>query len=162
MSELRLQTITIERKSKLTTEVCINCGTLFAMDTELHDERQSDKQFFYCPNGHRMSYQGKSEQQKLKEQLDEARRRAERAEQNQAYWRDEAREASDTAKKERHRANGYKGHATRITKRAKAGVCPCCNRTFKQLAAHMATQHPTFTPLIITDDGVSHEEKVSV
>lgn len=27
--------------------------------------------------------------------------------------------------------------------------CPCCNRTFKQLAAHMASQHPTFTPLDI-------------
>lgn len=26
-----------------------------------------------------------------------------------------------------------------------AGVCPCCNRTFKNLARHMAGQHPGFT-----------------
>lgn len=38
-----------------------------------------------------------------------------------------------------------KGVVTRLSKRASAGTCPCCNRTFKQLAAHMATKHQTFT-----------------
>jgi hypothetical protein len=68
-----------------------------------------------------------------------------------AMYADEARSEREIAERERRRANGYKGHATRITKRAKAGVCPCCNRTFKQLAAHMASQHPTFTPMELED-----------
>ena len=38
-----------------------------------------------------------------------------------------------------------KGHVTRQKKRAAAGVCPCCNRTFKQLARHMKSKHPTYT-----------------
>jgi hypothetical protein len=30
----------------------------------------------------------------------------------------------------------------RIEKRIHAGVCPCCNRTFQNLARHMNTKHP--------------------
>lgn len=149
--DLRLQTLTVERKQKLTTETCCNCGTLFAMDAELQRERYADKQSFFCPNGHRMSYTGKAEVQKLKDQLNEERRQRQAAEQRVAMYADEAREERDKAEHERRRANGYKGHATRITRRAKAGVCPCCNRTFKQLAAHMVSQHPEFTPLELED-----------
>jgi hypothetical protein len=109
----------------------------------------ADKTSFYCPNGHGQHYLGKTEAQKLTEKLEEERRLRQRAEQNVAMWADDAREAKDRADKERHRANAYKGHATRITKRAKAGVCPCCNRTFKALAAHMANKHPQFTPIEI-------------
>lgn len=64
-------------------------------------------------------------------------------------------ELREEAKRERNRANGYKGHATRITKRAKAGVCPCCNRSFENLRRHMASQHPTFTPLEIGQEGAT-------
>ena len=39
-----------------------------------------------------------------------------------------------------------KGQNTKLRKRVKAGVCPCCNRTFKQLAAHMARMHPEYEP----------------
>lgn len=27
-----------------------------------------------------------------------------------------------------------------------AGMCPCCRRTFKQLAEHMKSKHPDFDP----------------
>lgn len=152
--ELRLQTLTIQRQLNLITETCSNCGALFAMEAKLQQERLADKQRFYCPNGHSMSYMGKTEAQKLREQIEEERRLRQRAEQKVAEKHDEAQAAWNTASKERERAeherrraNGYKGHATRITKRAKAGVCPCCNRTFKQLAAHMANKHPQFTPM---------------
>jgi hypothetical protein len=32
----------------------------------------------------------------------------------------------------------------KANRKAKAGVCPCCNRTFKQLADHMKVKHPDF------------------
>jgi DNA repair exonuclease SbcCD ATPase subunit len=103
---------------------------------------------FYCVHGHPRHWpQGKSEEQKLREQLEAERRERARAQQNIAMWQDEAREAKERATRERIRANAYKGHATRITKRAKAGVCPCCNRTFQSLAKHMAAKHPQFTPI---------------
>lgn len=149
MSDLRLKTIS--HKQQLVTETCYSCGVLFAMMKEFYDERRRDHRSFWCPNGHAQSYSGKTEAQKLKEQLDEERRQRQSAEQRVAMYADEAREEREKAEHERHRANGYKGHATRITKRAKAGVCPCCNRTVSQLARHMASQHPEFTPMELED-----------
>lgn len=149
--DLRLQILTIKREDKLITETCSACGVLYAMPESLQKERLADKRTFYCPNGHPQTYIGKSEAQKLRETVDEERRARQRAEQRIAMYADEAREARECAEHERRRANGYKGHATRITKRAKAGVCPCCNRTFQQLARHMATKHPQFTPMQIED-----------
>lgn len=143
---VRDRTITVE--TELVTEECCHngCGVLFAMTAEFVRERRKDHALWYCPNGHSQHYSGKNEEERLKAQLEEERRQRQRAEQNIAYWQDEAKEAGERAAHERNRANGYKGHATRISRRVKHGVCICCNRTFKDLAAHMATKHPTFTP----------------
>lgn len=133
-------------KHQMITEVCAACSVAFAMPKELQERRYADKQLFYCPNGHSQAYQGQTEESKLRKKLDDERRERQRAEQRVAQWQDEAREAEARAEHERRRANGYKGHAAKITKRAKAGVCPCCNRHFVALERHMATKHPTFTP----------------
>lgn len=102
-------------------------------------------QTFYCVHGHKQHFtEGKSDLDKLRDQLEAERRARQRAEQNVAYY-------SDEAKRERNRANGYKGHATKMTKRAKAGICPCCNRHFTALERHMASKHPDFTPLEIEE-----------
>lgn len=37
-----------------------------------------------------------------------------------------------------------KGVVTRMKRRASVGTCPCCQRTFKQLAVHMKIKHPNF------------------
>lgn len=147
--DLRLQKIKIQRAFNLVTETCSACGTLYAMEEEIHKERAADKNSFYCPNGHSQAYTGKSETAKLREQLDAERRERQRAEQAVAREADYRREAEAEAKHERARANGYKGHATRITKRAKAGVCACCNRSFENLRRHMETKHPQLTPMAL-------------
>lgn len=139
--------LTIKVEQELVTETCFSCRMLFAMTAEFQRsmiERPGTS--FYCPQGHSQHYTGKSDADKLREQLAEERRQRQRAEQNVAMWADDAREARELAEHERRRANGYKGHAAKITKRAKAGVCPCCNRHFVALERHMATKHPTFTP----------------
>jgi hypothetical protein len=129
----------------LVEHTCGECGCVWGFPKALKDQRLEDGKLFYCPNGHgRQFTRGQSESDKLRRERDQLKQRI-------AYKDDMLREAEQRAKHERHRANGYKGHATRITKRAKAGVCPCCNRTFQQLARHMAAKHPTFTPMELDD-----------
>jgi hypothetical protein len=133
---------------------CYHCGEPMWLERATYDTLKRSGRTFYCPHGHEQCYPlGKTAEQKLKEQLDEERRARQRAEQRVAEKADEARTAWNTAteqreiaQQERRRANGYKGHAAKITKRAKAGVCPCCTRSFDNLRRHMQTQHPTFTP----------------
>lgn len=129
---------------------CAKCKEPMWMTAEAEKIYRRNHGTFYCTHGHPNYWpEGKTEADKLRDQLEAERRLRQRAEQKVAEKDDEARAAWKTATRERNRANGYKGHATRITKRAKAGVCPCCNRTFKQLAAHMANKHPEFTPIEI-------------
>jgi phosphate starvation-inducible protein PhoH len=145
---MRGEKVTCTTKVQLFVEECPSCAILFGVPEDHHSRivKSGGAQALYCPNGHAITWR-KSEADQLREQLDKERRQRQRAEQAVAREADYRREAEERAKHERNRANGYKGHATRITKRAKAGVCPCCNRTFVKLAQHMATKHPQFTPM---------------
>lgn len=144
--------------TELIERTCPVCGISYGLPVAFYEARQSgaNNSSWCCPNGHSLSIV-KSEVTKLREQLDEERRHRQRAEQRVAEWQDDAREQRQVAEKERRRANGYKGHATKLTKRAKVGVCICYNRTFQDLARHMATKHPTLTPMELSD-----EEKVTL
>jgi hypothetical protein len=119
----------------LTTLTCYKCGVLFAMPKELNDEalRRTHEREFYCPNGHGQHYLGKSDREKLQEE----RERNERL-----------RSDLTTVRKERdHHWIERKKTSTRLLhlkERVKHGVCPCCHRTFKQLARHMELKHPGF------------------
>jgi hypothetical protein len=129
---------------------CWKCREPIWLDPETEAVLRRSHGGFYCPHGHHCVFpEGKTDADLARDEAAKERRLRERAEQRIAEWQDEARAARAQAQAERNRANGYKGHATRLSKRAKAGVCPCCNRTFQQLARHMATRHPTFTPLEI-------------
>lgn len=113
--------------TKLEVEVC-TCGVLFAAPEHMLDKRREDGKSFYCPNGHSLVYG--SENAKLKAQLQRERDRAGRL-----AARLDQTEASRRA---------YKGQATRIKNRVSKGVCPCCNRSFRDLARHMKSKHPDF------------------
>lgn len=132
---------TLDATTKMAVEECCNCGMIFAMPVSFKNdrlERRKNDMTFYCPRGHAQHYTGKSREQKLREELDAERRRRESAEQNIAFEQDQRRSAERSAA-------AYKGQATRLRTRAKAGICPCCNRHFVQLERHMASQHPGFT-----------------
>ena len=149
---------TIQVAVDLITEECCNCGVLFAMTKDFKDEKlkyrnSPNRKTFYCPNGHPQFYMGETEEQKLKRELAQAQK-------DKDWYERSYKTARQQAEHERNRANGYKGHATRISKRVKNGVCICCNRTFADLARHMATKHPTFTPIAV-DDIPQSEEKVA-
>lgn len=117
---------TIQTNLTLETETCCNCGVTFAMPAQLKYERLTNGGEFYCPNGHGQHYKTPMVV-KLKKDLEAAEvalRRAKCETLNERRLLEEA-----TAK-----------HA-RLQKRVTNGVCPCCNRTFTNLARHMKTKH---------------------
>lgn len=121
-------------------ETCINCGVRFAMTEELHAEKQRNRgpnNPFFCPNGHSQHYVGKSDAQKLLE----ARQEHERILAQKNAYIERVRQAADAAER---RARAAKGQVTKIKRRVGNGVCPCCNRTFANLLAHMHKEHPEF------------------
>lgn len=114
-------------------EECCNCGMAFAMTSDFQKRRREDKKTFYCPAGHQQHYVGESaadRAQRLAGQLDMERTRRRQTERQLDYASRSQKSTSTRLKKVKQRV----GH----------GVCPCCNRTFKQLAQHMAAKHPQF------------------
>lgn len=112
----------------LEVTVC-TCGVLFAVPEKLLDARRFDGKSFHCPNGHSLVFKD-SDREKITRERDRLRDQTARLTANL-----DQTEASRRA---------YKGQATRLKKRTAGGVCPCCNRTFKELARHMESQHPDF------------------
>lgn len=115
-------------------EECINkqCGISFAMTRDLYNRLQKAKESesFYCPRGHRMWYTGKTEEQKLRDKLAATSAR-ETAMQDQLAAAIRDREASNQ-------------QLIKERSRFAAGLCPCCTRTFSNVARHMETQHPDY------------------
>ena len=98
---------------------------------------RDNHQTFYCYNGHTQYFPHESDEEKLKKSLANAKKRLEWAEQGAKL----ARQREDKAKRQ---TAAYKGIVTKTKKRVKHGVCPCCNRTFANMARHMKTKHPRY------------------
>jgi hypothetical protein len=124
-------------------ETCCTCGVVFGMPKALWKTCRNEKQTFYCPNGHGQSYK-QSEADRLKAQLLKAEQAAEAARltaERERRWR---HEAYDQARHLERRVAAQRGVTTRMKNRVANGVCPCCNRTFANLARHMNTKHKGF------------------
>lgn len=121
---------------------CCACGIVFYVPDFWLKMKRADRTAFYCPNGHPLSYT-ESEVDLLKKTLAEKDRLIERKGGEAEFERARANSLDRRLKQEvgKHRA---------LKARVKAGVCPCCHRTFKQLAEHMQSQHPGYTS---SDDG---------
>lgn len=114
---------------------CYKCGTLFAVPEQVRQEWLNNGRDFYCPNGHQQHYTESLHTKLEKEQA--ARRLAER--------RANARLELLHAEERSHAAT--RGVVTKQKKklaRVAHGVCPCCNRSFPDLARHMETKHPDY------------------
>ncbi len=117
-------TIIYQETIKLCTETCINCGVTFGVPETFQDKRLQDHKSFYCPNGHGQHYSGKSDVEKVRDEL-------KRKEQ----------ELADEVKR-RLNAQNELDKKNKELKRLHRGVCPCCNRSFSNLQQHMKKQHP--------------------
>lgn len=122
---------------------CGECGITFAMPRPLEENARAHPAddphtvYFYCPAGHKLRYNGESEEQRLERALARERERAGYL----AHERDQA-EAS---------ARAQKGAATRARRerddqlrKIEKGICPAkgCGRHFKNVRLHMASKHP--------------------
>lgn len=109
----------------------LGCGHTIFMTTKIIAERKRDHATFYCTicGGHR-HWPGESDIEKLRSQLNAAKQREETL-RTQRVNLENALAAEQRSKE-------------RLKRRVKNGVCPCCHRTVKQLAAHMKTKHPDY------------------
>ena len=117
------------------THTCGKCGITFAAPETFWSQKVRDKTPWYCPNGCCRVFTGPTEDQKRIKQL----------ERQLASSRESADYARDRADRAERSASAYKGQVTKIKNRVGKGVCPCCNRTFANLARHMQSQHPDFS-----------------
>jgi hypothetical protein len=120
----------------LIAETCVNCGVFFGMGDGFREQCLTDGRSFYCPNGHRQHYT-ESTQTKLRKAREEAEAERRRR-----------RATQDLLAHEERRSAAARGQVTKIKKRVAAGVCPCCNRTFQDLAKHMSGQHPDYVKAV--------------
>lgn len=128
--------------TRLDTTTCGVCGVPFAIPADMLARAKRDPdEWIWCPNGHKLHWPGPSEADELREQLEASLSRARMAE-------EASRRNRETSLMHKRQAAAYKGQLTRARKRAGAGVCPVteCHRTVRQLADHMATKHPGYTP----------------
>ncbi len=119
-------------------ETCCSCHVQFAMPTELQRARIRDHRDFYCPNGHHQHYVGETEEQKLRKRLERAERRAANAEEDARIERADHQSA-------KRKLAAAKGQLTKTRNRIAHGVCPCCQRSFANVARHMESQHPDYS-----------------
>ena len=107
-----------------------SCGISFAVPEWWNKGKRETHRTFWCPNGHQQSFPAESELERTRRERDRARQEIARVEQEAAEQVRRAERAEKEAKK--------------LRKRAAAGTCPCCQRTFANMHVHMRKQHPTF------------------
>lgn len=127
-----MASLQIQIQQTFTIEHCFKCGAAFAVPEHVQVGWQQRGTTFYCPNGHVQHY-AESLEAKLKKAQEELAR---------------TRQFLDSERNAHRQTNiNFKATQTRlknIKKRVSVGTCPCCQRTFKQLAAHMKNKHPEY------------------
>lgn len=133
---------TITMPVELTQIDCGNCGGTYAINERYRQKQQDNCGTWTCPyckcgwgySGDTAQARAEKAAKRAQELLAQERERNSRVESN-------LRDSRDRAER---RASAARGQITKIKNRVGHGVCPCCNRTFKQLAAHMASKHPEY------------------
>lgn len=121
-----------------TQMICGGCGIPFFVPEKWRKEKVDNKGSFSCPNGCSRVFVGETEAEKLRKQLLQKegelyRQRTANEELNNELW--EATNKAEIEKAKRKRAE-------KKLLRVYNGVCPCCNRNFKNLHSHMQSKHP--------------------
>lgn len=145
--------ITIENKetakygTTVTMELiqCYKCAIPFAVPTDFKAFLRSSQEQFFRPNGHPQCY-SKSTETLLREKLESQQRAAQEQEARLKAAAFDARQEADGWRtqweKQLQEKKKVAAKLKQTEKRIANGVCPCCNRTFADLARHMQSKHP--------------------
>lgn len=121
--------MTVTLEVDFSTINCLHCGMIFAVPGRWQKERRRDHKDFWCPGCRgSMCYPGKSNEEKLRAEI--------------AHEREISAARAEQVRRKEYQYRAAKGQLTKFKKRVGKGVCPCCNRHFKNLAQHMESQHP--------------------
>ena len=135
---------TLNYTATVTIENCIDCGGPIALTSAQKAQLKRSHQTFYCAMGHSQIFVGESDTERAKRLADELEAQKRMVDE----WRKYGDDLTDRLNAERKSHATTKGQLTRTRKRIQHGVCPECNRTFKQLAAHMKAKHPEQSQLL--------------
>ncbi len=103
---------------------CRTCGVIGTVPEVVWDQQQAEGGFHFCSNGHQWGWtKENSEREQLRRERDRLRQ--------QLAERDDAIVAAEKKIKQ-------------LNRRAAAGTCPCCQRTFSNMTRHMNNKHPDF------------------
>jgi hypothetical protein len=118
---------------------CYRCKSEIWLPTPLYEAcKRSSRLGFFCPYGHEQIFaEGETEATKL-------RRERDRLAQQLAQRDDEIKNANTLLAQQGWNISRLKAEHARTSRRISRGVCPCCHRTFNQMARHMRTKHPDF------------------
>lgn len=122
-----MATVTVE----LVNETCW-CGMPFALPASLDRAARDAGHTIYCPLGHTLVWK-ETEETRLRRERDRLKQDAARL--------------SDEISAQRKRAEEAEKKLVQAKRRATAGVCPCCTRTFVNVQRHMKSKHPNVVPL---------------
>lgn len=129
----------IVREQKLNIWECATCQIPIALTLDHEERLRTYGGTFHCPVGHPNSWHGNTEVDRLRAKLADQTRTA-------SQMAERARVAESAAQQSEEARAAASKELKRVKARVKAGVCPCCNRTFQQLARHMTTKHPEYQP----------------
>lgn len=120
------------------------CAVTFGMPAGMYDNRKSDHKAFYCPNGHQQYFLGKTEAEKLKEQVATLERTQQNLIKREEWARQAEKAATHDAKVARTHAKKAVTISRKLRQRLKTGTCPCCETKFENLEDHMKSEHPRY------------------
>jgi hypothetical protein len=127
--------ITIKGDKHVVTQ-CGTCGVWFTVPEIVWENHRREGGYHACPSGHMRGWRTGDE---------EREREAVRLERDRL--KQDAARLEDELVTERRRAEAAEKKVLQVRRRATAGVCPCCNRTFANVQSHMKTKHSSVVPL---------------
>jgi hypothetical protein len=120
--------ITFTESITLAQMNCGQCGGTYAINERYRQHRLEQGGFWKCPYcNHSWGY-GESENQRLQKALEE-KQKAVVAAKCETLAANQARELAERK-------------LSKLSRRVRCGLCPCCNRSFQNLQRHMKTKHP--------------------
>lgn len=116
----------------LTRVQCGECGGVYAISERYREMKREKGGFWTCP--YCRNWWGYPHEESLLEQERDKVKRA-----NDLLARERAEHEQTTMSLRAHKAA-----KTRLKNRISKGICPCCNRYFKNLQLHIQCKHPSY------------------